>query len=125
MKWIDAKKELPNKHGFYRTLRLDFDSYEDFKNGNFHLKEEILEFKGNAGDVLFWKNIDENTWNSFEDTGSPLGEIVLCCDYVSGFVSLGIQKDMEFFDIMHLEKIEHDVIATHWMPLPKPPKYEE
>lgn len=125
MKWFDAKKELPKEHGFYRTLSVDFDSCEDFRNGNFYLKESILKFTGEIGQVLYWipNEYETDVWISLDDELPPCGETVMACDCVAGLVSLGFMEDEEFFNFMNPKKMEIDVVATHWMPLPKPKNY--
>jgi hypothetical protein len=53
-------------------------------------------------------------------------EIVLICDAISGFITLGrFEKEENYFGMMYMEEIENDSYPTHWMPLPNPPISKE
>ena len=63
-------------------------------------------------------------WIHVEDKLPNPEEIVLVCDELNNFVSLGRLKDLGddyCFHVMHIDRIEIDSETTHWMPLPKSP----
>ena len=54
----------------------------------------------------------------------PLGNpIILVCDCLNSFVSLGrYMEEDNTFELMNMDNVEIDSVITHWMPLPTPPK---
>jgi len=62
-------------------------------------------------------------WISLDDKEPNYNEVVLVLDEVSKFRTLArlINDDEDYFEAMHLEKIEQDFLATHWLPIPKFP----
>ncbi len=62
-------------------------------------------------------------WISLEHQLPENNQVVLCCDILNKFVSLGryLKKEDEF-ELMFIDKIEIDSVTTHWMPLPEIPK---
>lgn len=67
-----------------------------------------------------------NEWISLNEWTPYPGQIVLVCDVLNIFVTLGkvIETENEKieFDLMHIDNVEIDSQITHWMPLPKPPE---
>jgi uncharacterized protein DUF551 len=64
-------------------------------------------------------------WISINIVLPNTSEIVLVCDQVSDFVSLGrYLPDLDEFQLMALDKVTSDMAITHWMPLPQPPLNE-
>lgn len=62
-------------------------------------------------------------WINLEVKYPIHGEIVLCCDIFNNFVSIGrYDEEEDNFMLMWIDDIEIDSQATHWMPLPAPPK---
>ena len=65
-------------------------------------------------------------WVKIEDDLPDNEDIVLVCDKLNEFVSLGRYLEEEDgiyqFELMHIDRVEIDSFITHWMPLPNPPK---
>ena len=62
-------------------------------------------------------------WISLEHLLPENNQIVLCCDVLNKFVSLGrylLEKDE--LELMFIDKVQIDSVITHWMPLPLLPK---
>jgi len=63
-------------------------------------------------------------WISIEDDIPPDGLVVMCCDVINEFISLGIYVESdECFHMMHVKQMESDSQVTHWMYLPELPEF--
>ena len=66
-------------------------------------------------------------WISVEKDLPYLNEIVLVCDELNEFISLGrlVQstedENLGDFEMIWIDKMECDSVPTHWMPLPSLP----
>lgn len=63
-------------------------------------------------------------WISVEEELPYPNEVVLVCDQLNAFVSLGKLKEegQDFsFKLMYIEAMEIDSFVTHWMNFPPPP----
>lgn len=66
-------------------------------------------------------------WISVQDHLPPIGEVILCCDMLNEFVSLGrmtLEDNGEFgcFELMWIDEVQLDAHVTHWMLRPEPYK---